>query len=400
MIPKARGRPKRFAEYEALLAELPKGMEKRPRYLNAIGVFRGAKVITAWIKVRLPHGGIYRGRSYPAGAAIEVKLGNLSSWTWEALEAKRDELQGKADRNEPLEADAPKLFSEYAKEWLERLKRRTRGYRTAEIHLNAHLANALGMKALGDIRMEDINAYIADRLAIVKPSTVDRELNTLNSILNDAVRNGRLERNPCLHMDPIKGIQGRQRFLDATEVKRLLEEAERVGQWFSDFILWMLHSGMRKGEVLSLEWRDVRHLPNGRSIVLVERSKADRGRIVTCTDTMAQILQRQQARLEERKNKAKGEKKGRAVSSHVFPIAKMTLRRKWELVREKAGLSDVTIHDLRRTHSTQAVVAGVDLRTLAGRLGHSNLSMLERHYAAIVGRAAEDAAIKIERAFG
>ena len=67
--------------------------------------------------------------------------------------------------------------------------------------------------------------------------------------------------------------------------------------------------------------------------------------------------------------------------------------------RKAAKLEDVTIHDLRRTHSTQAVVAGVDLRTLAGRLGHANLSMLEKHYAVLVGSASEEAAEKIEEAF-
>ena len=77
----------------------------------------------------------------------------------------------------------------------------------------------------------------------------------------------------------------------------------------------------------------------------------------------------------------------------------MTLRRKWEAARRQAGLEDVTIHDLRRTHSTQAAVAGVDLRTLAGRLGHANLAMLEKHYAALVGSASEEAADKIEKAF-
>jgi integrase-like protein len=121
---------------------------------------------------------------------------------------------------------------------------------------------------------------------------------------------------------------------------------------------------------------------------------------ITHRTTIAQrILQRQQERLEERKEAAKDGKRGKAVTRFAFPISRMTLRRKWEDVRGKAGLSDVTIHDLRRTHSTQAVVAAVDLRTLAGRLGHSNLAMLERHYAALVGTAALDAATKIERAF-
>jgi integrase len=40
----------------------------------------------------------------------------------------------------------------------------------------------------------------------------------------------------------------------------------------------------------------------------------------------------------------------------------MTLRRKWEKARKTAGLEDVTLHDLRRTHGTLAAAAGVDVR--------------------------------------
>jgi integrase len=93
--------------------------------------------------------------------------------------------------------------------------------------------------------------------------------------------------------------------------------------------------------------------------------------------------------------------KGRKVDGdgRVFPISKMTLRRRWEAARASAGLADVTIHDLGRTHSTHAAIAGVDLRTLAGRIGHTNLDMLQKHYAALVGSAGEEAAVKIETAF-
>jgi integrase len=77
----------------------------------------------------------------------------------------------------------------------------------------------------------------------------------------------------------------------------------------------------------------------------------------------------------------------------------MTLRRRWVAARSAGGLTDVTIHDLRRTHSTYAAISGVDLRTLAARIGHSDLSMLQKHYAAIVGSASEEAAEKIERVF-
>ena len=72
-----RGRPAKFAEYDQLVASLPPVMEKRPKYLNGIGVFRGSRGITAWLKIRLPHGGTLKGKTYRANASVEIKVGSL-----------------------------------------------------------------------------------------------------------------------------------------------------------------------------------------------------------------------------------------------------------------------------------------------------------------------------------
>jgi integrase len=87
-------------------------------------------------------------------------------------------------------------------------------------------------------------------------------------------------------------------------------------------------------------------------------------------------------------------------NSSVFPVSKMTLRRRWEKARKAADVSDVTMHDLRRTNATYAAAAGVDLKTLADRLGHTNLTMLEKRYAALVNSSQIAAAETIELAFG
>ncbi len=62
-------------------------------------------------------------------------------------------------------------------------------------------------------------------------------------------------------------------------------------------------------------------------------------------------------------------------------------------------LEDVTVQDLRRTHSSYSAAAGVDLRTLAARIGHTDLSMLQKDYAALVGNAEAEAADLIEDVF-
>jgi hypothetical protein len=144
MLPPRRGRPSKYAGYDALVTNLPQGMEKRPKYLDGIGVFRGSRGMTAWLKIRLPNGGTLGGKSYPPNASVEIKMGNLASWNWERLIDKHRELQGRADRGEPLE-DAPDVtFGQLAEEWLRRAENRIAAHETAGIHVRKHLVPAFG----------------------------------------------------------------------------------------------------------------------------------------------------------------------------------------------------------------------------------------------------------------
>lgn len=385
MPAKPKGRPSRYARYEVLLKKQRNPEEKRPHYVDGIGVYRGARGDTAWIKIRLPRGGTYKGKYHASNSSLEIKLGQLSSWGWDELEAEYQKWQRKADHGEALDASEDILFQDWARSWLKRAQNRLRGLSVAKAHIERHFIPAFGNKPLSTITTQEIRTWMDGRLAEAKPSTVHRERGTLSSILSDAVRSGHLKSNPCLDTGPIRGIVGRQRFLDGNELVRLLSAASNVDEAFPDFILWCVHSGMRKGEVTSLKWQNVRDIENGRIIILVETSKTDQPRMIHCTSTMIEILKRQKTRTV-------------GGTSNVFPIADITLRRRWNKTRKQAGLEDVTMHDLRRTSSTHAVAAGVDLRTLAGRLGHSDLKMLQRHYAALVNSAEVGAADKIEQA--
>lgn len=387
MTDKPRGRRRKFEEYEDLLALLSKGTAKRPKYIRGVGVFRGAKKDTAWLKLYLRHGGQYRGKSYAPGHSLEINLGSLSSWSWDQLEQKHRDLQGKADRGEPLETVTALSFREWAEEWLERHEARRGKNTTDALYVRKKLVPAFGDLNLDGIDVAAVNKWLTASLLELKSSSVKRAFNTLKAMLNEAITYDHLERNPCDGAMKIKGIEARQRFLSDEETVRLLAVADRIEPWMADLILWYLHSGMRKSEALGLLWSDIRTLPGGTPVVDLRRTKSDKGRMVPCTKTMADILERQQVRRKD------GDRR-------VFPYTPITIRRRWDKIREAAGLDDIVMHDLRRTSATRAVTAGVDLRTLQARMGHSNLTMLEKHYASIVGSAQEDAATKIESAFG
>jgi integrase len=381
------GRPGRYAKFEEFEASLPKLMSKRPVYCDGIGIFNGATGSTVWAKIRLPKGGDYKGRSIKIGEAVELKLGKRASWDWAQLTAERDRLQGLADRGEPLEAVEVETFAKYAAAWLERKRPTLKGYGVANGHIVSALNPSFGQKALNAITVADVNRWISQQSRKVKPGTVQRQLATFNAILNDAVRNGVIERNPSERADRIKGIEPRQRFVTDDEWKKIREVVGRIEReqdekkertpqqirgWLHHFVKWAYESGMRRTEILNLTWDQVRKFDEDTTVIEVLSTKTGKPRTVTCTTEMKLILiaLRKLDRAED--------------DNRLFPVSLTTVKRSLTALWKATGL-DVRLHDLRRTHATILIQRNIDPRTVAGRLGHSGTAMLSKHYAVNLG---------------
>ena len=396
-----RGRPAKFAQYDDLVARLQPGEKKRPTYINGIGVFRGGRGATVWLKITLRRPNAFQGRSYPAGASIEIKLGSLASWSWERLEQRRLDLQGRADRGDPLEDKAPVTFADHAETWLEIKKPSLKSYGEANGHVRNHLNPTFGKLGLGDITVIEIDRWAAKQRKRYKPGSVQRQLTTLKAILNHARKAGLIDKSPTADMEPVRGAEARQRFLTDDELKAVLEKAREmeaesearekyadheIKGWLADFVLWALHSGMRRGEILRLRYADLRAMPNGSTVAILQKTKGGSPRIVTCTPEMQGIAER----LKKVRRDAKDDR--------LFPVSLTTAKRKLTRLWQSCGLEDVRLHDLRRTHAIRLIGAGINLREVAGRLGHRDLSMLEKHYAVFIGD--DDSARAAQAVFG
>ena len=382
------GRPRRFAKFEEFEASLPPVMTKRPLYCDGIGLFRGSNIYTVWVKIRLPRGGSYKGKTIRPGGSIERKLGNRTSWDWQQLIIERDRLQGLADRGEPLEPTEIATFAVYAEEWLKRKKSTLKSYALTKAQVASALNPSFGKRALNEITVADVNHWIAKQSANLKPASVQRHLGTFNSIMNDAVRNGVIERNPSQRADRIRGIEPRQRFITDDEWECILHAADKIEReqeaakkqtpqqirgWLRHYVVWAYHSGMRRGEILQLTFDHVRQIAAGHTVVEVVNTKSGKPRFVTCTEVMERIVD------ELRKlERAEGD-------NRLFPVSMTTLKRSLTKLWKRTGLDDVRLHDLRRTHATILIKRNIDPRTVAGRLGHSGTAMLAKHYAVDLG---------------
>ena len=191
------------------------------------------------------------------------------------------------------------------------------------------------------------------------------------------------------------------------------EEAQRSEALYP-FLALAAATGMRRGELLALRWRDVdfdtgvlhvrRSLSEAKSESLIEKgpkSKAGR-RKIAISHVEADSLSAHRAWLQEKLLEAGG---GRyPVDGLCFPVSPFEPRRHrnprdvthWfdgrlnRLGLQKRGRSS---HSLRRTHAMQLLGAGVNVKVVSERLGHANVSITLNVYAHAmpdVQRAAAD----------
>ena len=138
-----------------------------------------------------------------------------------------------------------------------------------------------------------------------------------------------------------------------------------------------LYAGLRVCESSSLRWEDVDLVEKK---ILVRRSKNGRGRIVLIPDVLCEFLRRWKAT------------RGGQWVTHPNPDS---LRRRWNRAMKRLGLR-WRLHDLRHLHASWIIRRGVDVVTVATRLGHSSPVTTLRYYAHFIPGAQEEAVRVLE----
>jgi integrase len=135
-------------------------------------------------------------------------------------------------------------------------------------------------------------------------------------------------------------------------------------------VLLALNTGLRRGELLQLRWRDV-DIPRKMLTVRGEGAKTGQTRHVPLNSEAVQVLKAWEPILCE-------------VSWYVFvgadsetPI--VVIKKAWTSVLKAAKVSAFRFHDLRHTFASKLVMAGVDLNTVRELLGHKSLMMTLRY---------------------
>jgi len=174
--------------------------------------------------------------------------------------------------------------------------------------------------------------------------------------------------NPCRHVERYKERK-RERFLSGDELARLgtaLSEAEKTEAPSAILaIRLLLFSGARVSEILTLKWPNV-HIDE--RVLILPESKTGTKRIPLSGPALKALINA--LHLSGNPYVCFGKTPG----GHL-----VGLHRIWARIRNKAGLEDVRLHDLRHSFASVAAAAGMGLPIIGALLGHSQPTSTARY---------------------
>lgn len=282
-----------------------------------------------------------------------------------------------------LRAFAPRFLDGHARA----NRQKPSGIAAKDMILRVHLVPAMGHKKLDAIKSEDVQ-HLKSRLSTKAAKTVNNILTVLNVLLKKAVEWEVLDHVPCaIKLLPVP--KGSMAFYDFDEYEQLVAAAKAMDQVAYLIVLLGGEAGLRCGEMIALEWRDV---DLGTRQLCVQRSdwngqvtvpKGGRLRYVPLTLRLAAAL-RDHRHL--RSSRVLCQDDGQALTRQMVQYRALRAAR-------RAKLAEHGVHILRHSFCSHLAMRGAPIKAIQELAGHRELGMTQRYMH--LSPAALDSAIRL-----
>ena len=237
------------------------------------------------------------------------------------------------------------------------------------------LTEYFGTKPIRTIKSVDIESYKRSRLRTPtiagtprKIASVNRELELLRAMLNYAIRNEWLIKNPFVRTRGVisKGAEvERERVLTFEEERRLLDACVGQRSHLKALLICALDTAMRRGEIFKLRWADIK-FERDEIFIPQTNTKTEESRTVGITPRL-------RAELDALREVSSGDK-----NQTVFGIT-TTIKTVFKVVCEEAKVRDFRFHDCRHTATTRMIASGCPHTEVMKITGHSQLKTFLRY---------------------
>ena len=242
------------------------------------------------------------------------------------------------------------------------------------------------------IRTELYGAGVSDR-------TVWSCHTRIRTALDRAVQNGLIRINPASDCKLPPQNTKEMQILTREEMQRFLIQAKEEG-YFELFLL-ELATGLRRGEVLALQWDDLNfdtgelrikrqvYRANGELVVSAPKTKAAL-RTIVLPPSLLDVLREYRQQVDSRWMFP-------SPAKEDSPLDPATCRKRLQIILKHAGCKRVRFHDLRHLFVT---TSGMDVKTLSAIIGHVSAKTTLNIYTHVTDVMRQTAAAKIDRGIG
>lgn len=320
-------------------------------------------------------------------------------------------------------------FKAFVGEWEEKYGRKELGAKTLENYkhvLDKRLIPAFGHLRLDNITPMQVLNYMHSldqdgsrsdgKEGTLSSGTIDYIYRTLNNVLNRAVDWKLLRENPMSGVKKPKVTTKEVSVYDPDEALKLFTALEKEQLMWRVMISLALTTGLRRGELLGLEWNMVRFEEDGRCTISVKqnltfvkgggfivkepKTKSSKREVsvpqALTPDLKAWKLQAGKNRLTSGELWEGGERFFVFSSWHGKPLNPSSVKTWWTRFTKRRKLKFIRFHDLRHTSATLLINEGVHAKVIAERLGHANITTTMNIYGHVLKKADQEAANKFD----
>ena len=224
-----------------------------------------------------------------------------------------------------------------------------------------------------------------------KPQTGNRYIALLNRVFKEAVDRGFARENPAAKVRRVREEVRAVPFLDEGDLARITAAAK---PGLRPLILLAADTGLRRGELLALQWRDIDF---ARAVLVVRHSKSKRPREVPLTDRAREVFG--DLRAARGPVPLVGEDPVFAELAGRHPNwGPLSVSLGFRKAARKAGFQGLRFHDLRHAFCSRLAQLGVPLSTVALLAGHSSLTVTNRYARHVPKDATREAIARLAQA--
>ncbi len=285
--------------------------------------------------------------------------------------------------------------------------------------IDNHLRKGLGAIALSRLEPQQIQEYYAGQIAKGRTDSngglsnrsVLYQHRILSKSLDQAVKMGLVVRNVAKLITPPRVARAKINVLDADEASRLLDAASETAYY--TLFATLLYTGLRRGEAIALRWKNIDLLGLELSVVetayvirkefIIKEPKTFHSkRAVSLSPSLVALLHEYREEQEVMRKKM-----GNYLTDEDFvfawpdgrPLDPDMVTKAFHRIAGKVGLKNIRLHDLRHSHATLMLKAGVHPKVVSERLGHANIGITLDIYSHVLPGLQEAAAEKFDQMF-